>query len=86
MEIAEQWENANAGKRQNVAQDLTPDWETIDQLLLTIPEVGRVLSVSRTTVYQLIGDGHLPSVKIGTSRRIRREDLAAYVDGLQWAS
>ena len=37
MEIAEQWENANAGKRQNVAQDLTPDWETIDQLLLTIP-------------------------------------------------
>ena len=86
MKNEAQWENANAGKQQNAVQDLTPDWEKIDRLLLTIPEVGRVLSVSRTTVYQLIGDGHLPSVKIGTSRRIRREDLAAYVDGLQWAS
>ena len=37
MKNEAQWENANAGKRQNVAQDLTPDWETIDQLLLTIP-------------------------------------------------
>jgi len=51
-------------------------------LLLTVKEAAWILQISRTTVYELIYAGVLLSVKIGTCRRIRRNDLEAYVQGL----
>jgi excisionase family DNA binding protein len=51
-------------------------------LLLTVKEVAWILQVSRTTVYELIYAGVLVSVKIGTCRRIRRDDLETYVRDL----
>ncbi|WP_295693300.1 helix-turn-helix domain-containing protein [Lapillicoccus sp.] len=39
--------------------------------------------MSRSTVYELVRSGVLPSVRIGGSRRIRGEDLARYVESLQ---
>ena len=81
-----QWGNGNSGPRRKSGQDLSYDWDAGERLLLKVPEVSRALGVSRTTVYELIADGQLRSVKIGASRRVRREDLSAYVSGLQAAS
>lgn len=37
------------------------------------------LSISERTVWQLIADGHLASVKIGRTRRISVEEVEAYL-------
>lgn len=53
-----------------------------EQRLLTVPEVARYLSLSRSQVYLLISTGALPSVRIGRLRRIDLGALDAYVDRL----
>jgi len=54
-----------------------------EKLLYRVPEVAGFLSLSRTTVYELVRSGVLPSVRIGGARRVRGEDLAQYVDSLE---
>ena len=62
---------------------MTDDFAQVDgvgnPLLLTVKEAAWILQISRTTVYELIYAGVLVSVKIGTCRRIRRNDLESYV-------
>jgi excisionase family DNA binding protein len=45
------------------------------KFLLTVPEAGRVLAISRPKVYDLLNSGSLPSVYIGRSRRVRASDV-----------
>lgn len=54
-----------------------------DLMLLTPERAAERLDISRTTVYALLASGELDSVKIGRSRRIPTEALAAYVDRLR---
>ena len=49
------------------------------KLLLTITEACQVLAISRSKLYGLLNAGHLPSVHIGRSRRIRMTDLEDFV-------
>jgi excisionase family DNA binding protein len=49
------------------------------RLLLTLTEVADELRVSRPTVERWVGRGEIPSVKLGTCRRVRSEDLARWV-------
>ena len=56
------------------------------QLLLTVTEVGEITSLGRSTIYELIRTGALPSVLVSTSRRVRSTDLEAYVAGLATAA
>jgi excisionase family DNA binding protein len=51
-----------------------PD-EVGDRLLHTIPEAARLLSLGVSTIWKLIHDGELPTVRIGRSRRIPHEAL-----------
>lgn len=51
----------------------------VPQLLLTLPEVGRVLAISRSKVYDLLNSNALPSVHIGRSRRVRFSDVEAFI-------
>ena len=53
----------------------------VRKLLLTVPEVGRVLAISRSKVYELLESGCIPSVYIGRSRRIRISDVEDFVAG-----
>jgi excisionase family DNA binding protein len=55
--------------------------------LLTPRDVSRLLGISLSKVYQLLRarTGGLRSVVIGRSRRIRRSDLAAWLDAQQAA-
>ena len=56
--------------------------EDTDRLLLRAEDAARVLSLSRSTVFELMASGALPSVKIGASRRIPRQALDDYVASL----
>lgn len=57
-----------------------------EQRLFTIRQAAAVLSLGVSTVWQLVGDNRIASVKIGNSRRIRREALDAFVASLESAS
>ncbi len=49
-------------------------------LLLTIVEAARVLSIGRTTMYELVGAGEIDVVHIGRSARVPVAALEEYVD------
>ena len=53
-----------------------------DALLLTIPDVARLTNSGRSSVYEWIAKGWLPTVKIGRSVRVRRADLDRWIAGL----
>jgi excisionase family DNA binding protein len=46
--------------------------------LLTVEEAARRLSLGRTTVYALLKDGQISSVRVGRLRRIPTEALDTY--------
>jgi excisionase family DNA binding protein len=49
-------------------------------LLLTMIEAARVLSIGRTTMYELVGAGAIEVVRIGRSVRVPVDALQAFVD------
>jgi excisionase family DNA binding protein len=53
--------------------------EPTSQALYRIPEAMRLLGLSRSVIYKLIGSGRLRSVKEGTTRLIPAEAIAEYV-------
>lgn len=53
-------------------------------LLLRPGEAAAVLGMSRSTIYELMASGEIPSIKVaGRSRRIATKDLVDYVDALR---
>lgn len=53
------------------------------RMLLSVGEVAAELGCGRDTVYRLMTSGALPSVTLsGRLRRVRREDLRAFIDSL----
>ena len=56
---------------------------TMDKLLLTPAEAAQVLSISRSKLYELIGQGRLTTVRIDASRRVPRRALVEFVLHLQ---
>jgi excisionase family DNA binding protein len=46
----------------------------------TVPEVARVLRVSKMTAYRLVHDGTLPAIRVGRSFRIPTKAVWAYVN------
>ena len=51
-------------------------------LLLRVPEVCQRLNLSRATVQRLLSSGALPSVKVGSARRVTLPDLEQFVHEL----
>ncbi len=49
-------------------------------LLLTMIEAARVLSIGRTTMYELVGAGEIDVVRIGRSVRVPVDALQVFVD------
>ncbi len=58
------------------------DWPP-ERMLDPLKEIQQRLSISRSTVYQLVGNGQLPSVKIGRRRFVTAAALDAYIEGLK---
>ncbi len=55
----------------------------MDVLLLKPEEVAECLGVGRSKVYELMGDGTLESVRIGSCRRVTTAAVKAYVESLR---
>lgn len=51
-----------------------------EQLLLTPEEVAASLGIGRTTIYDMLRRGDIPSLKLGRARRVAVADLKRYVD------
>jgi excisionase family DNA binding protein len=49
------------------------------EVLLTVSEAAKRLSLGRTMLYELIAKGELPSIKIGRARRIPASALEQWV-------
>ncbi len=47
--------------------------------LLSADELARELGVGRTTAYSLLWSGTIPSMKVGRLRKVRREDVEAFL-------
>jgi excisionase family DNA binding protein len=47
---------------------------------LKVPEVAEMLRIARNTVYQLVGEGEIPSVRIGRSLRVSRKELERWLE------
>lgn len=47
--------------------------------LLTIPQVGERLNLSRSSIYRLMGTGDLIPIKIGKSVRFVEADVNAFI-------
>jgi excisionase family DNA binding protein len=47
---------------------------------LKVPEVAEMLRIARNTVYQLVGEGEIPSVRIGRSVRVSRKELERWLE------
>lgn len=51
----------------------------VEPLLVRVEEAARILSLSRSTIYELMDAGELPSVRHGAARRIPVAALRAWV-------
>ncbi|MHA7862066.1 helix-turn-helix domain-containing protein [Tessaracoccus sp. Y36] len=56
---------------------------TTSAQLYTIEQVKESLAIGKTRIYQLIQNGELERVKIGSSTRIPRSSLENYVEKLR---
>jgi len=54
--------------------------------LVTIKEAGRLLAISRSTLYELIVAGRLETVHIGRSVRVPLDAITTYVRTLRQAA
>jgi excisionase family DNA binding protein len=55
----------------------------LEPLLVTAEQAAALLAICRTKVYELLRNGELESVQIGSSRRIAVASLSDYVVRLQ---
>lgn len=49
-------------------------------LLLTVTEAAELIGLGRTTIYKLMDNGDLASVRVGKSRRIPLDEAHDFVD------
>jgi excisionase family DNA binding protein len=55
----------------------------VEKLLLTPSEAAKALSISRSKLYELIGQGRLSTVRIDTSRRVPAQALVEFIQRLE---
>jgi excisionase family DNA binding protein len=57
--------------------------DRLQRRLFTVVEAAQILSISRSKAYELLARGHLPSVRIGRSRRISARAINDYIERLE---
>ena len=61
---------------------LAPQRRSTPPLLLTPAEAADSLRLNRSTIYELMGQGRLPSIRIGRARRIPVQAIRDFLVGL----
>ena len=69
-------------KRQEKEREQGADRElNMEQpILLTVEQVCRIINLGRSKTYELIAANLIPSISIGRSRRVLREDLMTWIE------
>jgi excisionase family DNA binding protein len=57
-----------------------PQTVAIEPLLVRVEEAARLLSLSRSTIYEMLDRGELPSVRCGAARRIPLAALRVWIE------
>jgi len=65
---------------ENKSLPFSPPKEAIERLTLSIKDAGRVLGLGRSTIYRLIGDGQIETVKIGNRTLIKTASIRRLVE------
>ena len=52
----------------------------MNDVILTIPEVAKLLKLSRSKVYLLVTQKKIPYIRIGRNVRIRQSDLETWLN------
>ncbi|SMO56946.1 helix-turn-helix domain-containing protein [Melghirimyces algeriensis] len=52
----------------------------MDQEVLTVAQVAKYLQISEMTTYKLVQQGKIPAFKIGRHWRVKKEDLAEFIE------
>jgi excisionase family DNA binding protein len=52
----------------------------VEPLLVRVEEAARILSLSRSTIYEMLDRGEISSIRCGAARRIPMAALRAWVD------
>jgi excisionase family DNA binding protein len=50
------------------------------EVLLKATQIAEILNISNSMAYRIIQTGEIRSVRIGTARRVRPEDLKVYIE------
>ena len=66
--------DATPHMRNNASPALAPK-ETIEPFTLSIKDTARLLGLGRSTIYKLIGEGQLDTVKIGNRTLIKTASI-----------
>lgn len=56
------------------------------QELLKATEIAKMLNISKAMVYKLMQTRQIPAIHIGQARRVRKEDLAKFIQDNRVAS
>ena len=54
----------------------------MENFLLTPREVQTRISIGKTRFFELVRAGHIPTLRVGRSLRIRQQDLEKWIDRL----
>lgn len=66
----------------NPEKQTTSGGSAPDPLLVSIPDAARMLSVGRTSIYHMLADGRLQSLKLGSRNLVTTASIRALVDRL----
>jgi len=53
--------------------------------LLSIPEVCQTLGMGKSWVYRRLKGGEIPSIKLGSTIKVKRADLDAYLENMRYS-
>jgi excisionase family DNA binding protein len=51
--------------------------------IMTITQVAKYLQISEITTYKLVNEGTIPAFKIGRHWRVKKDDLAVFIERLK---
>jgi excisionase family DNA binding protein len=67
-------------RKPELERDREREREKEQPILLKAEQVCSIVNLGRSKVYELIATRQIPSISIGRSRRVLREDLMAWIE------
>jgi excisionase family DNA binding protein len=57
----------------------------VEDIFISPDDVMRYLKIGRSMCYELLADGTIPSYRVGRLRRVKKSDIAAWLDTRRYA-